>query len=212
MLDWKSLSLFFSAAAVLLLVPGPAVMYIVARSLDGGRRVGLIAVLGIALGTFCHILAAVLGLSLILATSALAFNVVKYAGAAYLIFLGIRKLAGRDSGPEPGPVPLRNHHSVFWEGALVNLLNPKTSLFFLAFLPQFADPVRGPVWAQILILGVMFLIMGIISDGLYVIVAGSLSDWRRRNARAMEGARIVSGGMYVALGLLAALSPSSRTR
>ena len=135
--------LFIVASVVLLLTPGPAVLFIVARSLEQGRAAGLVSVLGIHLGTIVHITAAAVGLSALLVSSALAFAIVKYLGAAYLIWIGIRTLLARDPDPEAPRVPAEPLRRVFRDGFVVNLFNPKTAIFFLAFLPQFVDPARA---------------------------------------------------------------------
>ncbi len=149
MFELSALAVFVTAAFVLLITPGPAVLYIVARSVDQGWLAGIVSVLGTGVGTLFHVVAAALGLSALLLSSVLAFNIVKYLGAAYLMYLGIRKLLIRDPLHQ-----LETHHqplsSIFYQGMLVNLLNPKTALFIFAFLPQFVDPVRGSVAAQIL--------------------------------------------------------------
>ena len=140
---WSTILLFLLAALGLLLIPGPAVLYIVTRSVSQGRRAGLVSVGGIELGGLVHALAAALGLSALLLTSALAFDVVKYLGAAYLIYLGVRTLLTRDDGKQAQALTPRSSSQLFTQGFLVNLLNPKTALFFYAFLPQFCQPRRG---------------------------------------------------------------------
>ena len=152
----STIALFLLAGLGLLLIPGPAVLYVVTRSAAQGRRAGLASVLGIESATCVHILAAALGLSAILLTSALAFNVVKYLGAAYLILLGLRTLLSKKKHQDVLVEPPRSLSQLFGQGFLVNLLNPKTALFFYAFLPQFVDPSRGAVVGQILLLGVLF--------------------------------------------------------
>src|SRR5215212_9450231 len=161
--------LFVVASVVLLRTPGPAVLYIIARSVEQGRTAGLVSVLGIHLGTIVHITAAAVGLSALVVSSALAFAVVKYVGAAYLIWIGIRALTAEDHDPEAPVVPAEPLHRVFRDGFVVNLFNPKTAIFFLAFLPQFVDPARGAVHWQILILGLTFMGLGIISDGMFAL-------------------------------------------
>ena len=153
------------ASVVLLLTPGPAVLYIVARSVEQGRAAGLVSVLGIHLGTIVHITAAAVGLSALVVSSALAFAIVKYLGAAYLIWIGIRTLDGQGPDPEAPAVPAEPLRRAFRDGFVVNLFNPKTAIFFLAFLPQFVDPARGALHWQILVLGLTFMGLGIISDG-----------------------------------------------
>jgi threonine/homoserine/homoserine lactone efflux protein len=206
-----SLGVFVLAALLLLLTPGPAVLYIVARSIDQGRRAGLVSMLGVHAGTVVHVGAAAAGLSALLATSAVAFSAVKYMGAAYLIYLGIRKL--RDRG-----APIIGIHSAgprlrraFMDGVVVNVLNPKTALFFLAFLPQFVDLSQGRVGSQIVVLGAIFVGLGLITDGAYALTAGAAAEWLRRHERFVASERWVSGGMYIGLGVAAALSSGQRS-
>jgi threonine/homoserine/homoserine lactone efflux protein len=208
--EFASLGLFIAAALVLLLTPGPAVLYIVARSIDQGRRAGLVSMLGVHAGTLVHVAAAAAGLSALLAASAMAFSVVKYLGAAYLIFLGVRRLLDRTTSvtsPRPGRRHLRR---AFLDGVVVNVLNPKTALFFLAFLPQFVMTARGDVGAQILGLGLLFVGLGVITDGLYALGAGTAAQWLRGNPQFVRSERWVSGGMYIGLGVAAAFSSTHR--
>ncbi|HEX2499991.1 MAG TPA: LysE family translocator [Methylomirabilota bacterium] len=204
------LGVFVVAAVVLLLTPGPAVLYIVTRSVEQGRLAGLVSALGVHAGTLVHVAAAALGVSALLVSSAVAFDVVKYLGALYLIYLGIRKLLGWDQGAEgraPGPRSLRR---LFGQGVVVNVLNPKTALFFLAFLPQFVDVSKGAVGVQILTLGLIFVALGVVSDGLYALAAGTAGDWLKRDGRLLRAERYVSGGVFVGLGLTAALAGNGR--
>jgi threonine/homoserine/homoserine lactone efflux protein len=197
-----SLWLFSLAALALLVIPGPAVLYVVVQSAEQGRRVGLASVAGIHLGTLVHVAAAAAGLSAIIVASALAFSVVKYAGAAYLIYLGVRKLLERDErvDVERGRESLQR---AFARGAMVNVLNPKTAIFFLAFLPQFVDADRGAVWSQALVLGLVFVALGFVSDSLYALAAGSAAGLLRRRRHVM---RYGSGLVYIGLGATAALA------
>jgi threonine/homoserine/homoserine lactone efflux protein len=202
----STLALFAVAALALLVVPGPAVLYIVTRSIDQGRRAGMASVAGIHTGSIVHVAAAAVGLSAVLAASATAFTVVKLAGAAYLIAIGVRKLLTKPDGAdahalEPRIVGLRRAYA---QGVVVNVLNPKTALFFLAFLPQFVDPDRGSVTAQTVVLGFTFIALGIVSDGTYALVAGSLGQRLRRSARFARLRDRTSGVVYIALGLAAA--------
>lgn len=207
--DLATLSLFLIAALALLLVPGPAVLYIVARSIDQGRLAGLVSVLGVGVGSLCHVIAAALGLSALLLSSALAFSLVKYLGAAYLIYLGIRKLLEKTTPIAP-PADPRSLKRLFWEGVLVNALNPKTALFFFAFLPQFVDVHRGSIAGQILFLGVLFVLLGIISDGLYALLAGSVRRHLRSGGRALAASRYATGTVFIGLGVATALADSGR--
>jgi len=207
--DATTFALFVAAALVMLVVPGPSVLYIVARSIEGGRTAGLVSVLGVQTGALVHIAFAAVGLSAILASSAVAFSVVKWLGAAYLIWLGLRRILGRDEGDgevtvEPAPLA-----RVFWQGVVVNTLNPKTALFFLAFLPQFVDPSRGAAWTQILLLGAAFVILALCSDGLYALLSGTAGGWlrlRMKGASFRQTQRFVSGGILIALGAVAAVA------
>jgi threonine/homoserine/homoserine lactone efflux protein len=208
--DLAGLGLFIAAALVLLITPGPAVLYIVARSIDQGRRAGLVSMLGVHAGTLVHVAAAAAGLSALLAASAMAFSVVKYLGAAYLIFLGVRRLLDRTTSVT-APRPERRHlRRAFLDGGVVNVLNPKTALFFLAFLPQFVTTTRGDVGAQILGLGLLFVGLGVITDGLYAVGAGTAAHWLRGNQQFIRSERWVSGSMYIGLGLAAAFSSTHR--
>ena len=203
MIDASTLLVYAAASAAVVAVPGPNHLYIAARGVAQGRRAGVASALGVETGTLLHIAAAAAGLSYLLARSAELFAVVKWAGVAYLAYLGIRALTGRGTGgDEPRPQPLRR---VFLEGVVVNVLNPKTVLFFLAFLPQFVDPF-GDVPAQVLLLGLVLAVIGLASDLVYALTAGSLG--RRLRASTL---RYASGVVYLALALVAALSGAGRT-
>ena len=206
--DAATLALFSLAALALIVVPGPAVLYIVARSVDQGRRAGVVSALGIGVGGLVHVLAATVGLSALVVSSARAFEAVKYAGAAYLIVLGVRRLLTREEAPEDRDVQRAPLGRVFRDGVVVNVLNPKTALFFLAFLPQFVDPDAGPVALQTAVLGFVFVSLALASDSLYGLAAGTLGGALRRS-RAYAGARRwVSGSVFVGLGLATAVSGS----
>jgi threonine/homoserine/homoserine lactone efflux protein len=208
--EWTSLGVFVAAALLLLITPGPAVLYIVARSVDQGRRAGLVSAAGVHAGTLVHVAAAAAGASVILAASATLFGVVKYLGAAYLIYLGVRRLLDRAAVPAPGETPAIPMRRAFVDGAVVNVLNPKTALFFLAFLPQFVDPSRGAGGPQVLALGLVFVMLGLLTDGLYAVAAGSVRQWVRASPRFMDGQRWATGSMYIGLGVLAAVSDTRR--
>jgi threonine/homoserine/homoserine lactone efflux protein len=208
--EWSSLGLFVIAALALLLTPGPAVLYIVTRSIDQGRRAGLVSVAGVHVGTLAHIFAAAAGLSALLATSATAFGVVKYLGAAYLIYLGVRRLLDRRAPPGAGPDAPKRLGRAFLDGVVVNVLNPKTALFFLAFLPQFVTVSHGHVGEQIVWLGVVFVLLGTITDSLYALTAGSAARWLRGRPGFLSSERWVAGGLYIGLGVVAALSSGHR--
>ncbi len=206
-----NLWLFTVAALTLLLIPGPAVLYIVAHSVEQGRLAGFVSDLGIHSATLVHVLAAALGLSALLASSALAFSIVKYAGAAYLIWLGLKKIFGRTEAPGTGGALARYRYAqLFRDGFIVNLLNPKTALFFFAFLPQFVDPSRGHVAMQITLLGLIFTFLGFVTDGCYAFAAGGASNWLKRSRGYLELERYVSGTLLIGLGLTAAFTGNQK--
>ncbi|HLY50535.1 MAG TPA: LysE family translocator [Solirubrobacteraceae bacterium] len=202
----STLLLFVAASLALLAIPGPAVIYVVTRSIEQGRRAGLISMLGVELGTLTYALAATAGLSGLLAASTVAFTVVKYAGAAYLVVLGLRKLLERELVPAASS-PRRPR--LFINGLTVQLLNPKIAIFFVAFLPQFVTHTRGAATLQLLVLGVLFTALAVLSDGSYALVAGAVGRWLRRRARANQALMKLSGCIYIGLGVAAALSGPS---
>jgi threonine/homoserine/homoserine lactone efflux protein len=199
----STLGLFALAALALLVIPGPSVLYIMTRSVEQGRKAGLVSVLGIHTGTLVHIAAAATGLSALLLTSATLFDVVKLAGAGYLIVLGISRLVKRVQ-PTERTIERASLQRVFAQGFVVNVLNPKTALFFVAFFPQFVTEGRGPVAVQILVLGAVFVVLGMLSDSTYALVSGTLATRLRARARARGPRRQWSGIVLVALGLVAA--------
>ncbi len=209
--EFSTLIVFSIAAWVLLITPGPAVLYIVARSIDQGRMAGIVSTLGVAMGTLFHVVAAALGVSALLVSSALAFNVVKYLGAAYLIYLGVRKLLTKETVAHLQIIEHKSLSSIFFQGIIVNLLNPKTALFFFAFLPQFADVTHGSVAMQIFVLGTIFVTLGIFSDSLWAIVAGTVGQWLKDNLQFLRAQRYFAGTVFIALGLTAALSGSGKS-
>jgi threonine/homoserine/homoserine lactone efflux protein len=210
MIEPSKLYLFLSAALVLLLIPGPAVLYITARSASQGRVAGLVSVLAIETANFVQAVAAALGLSAILLSSALAFDVVKYLGAAYLIYLGIRKLLASDNGAKDEAVKQESLSRIYWQGFAVNILNPKTALFFFAFLPQFVDPAKGNVTGQNLLLGAIFVGLAIITDSMYALLASSLAGKLTGNKRFQKGQRYFAGLVYIGLGITTALAGAKK--
>ncbi|GGP05539.1 LysE family translocator [Nonomuraea glycinis] len=197
--DFTTLMLFCAATLALLLVPGPAVLFIVTRSVAQGRSAGLVSVLGVHAGSLVHVAAATLGISALLAASATAFTVVKYAGIAYLVWLGARKLLRRGGGDEAVELPVHSRRRMFWEGFVVNVLNPKTAIFFLAFLPQFTDAAIGPIAPQMLLLGLLWVVLGMASDGTYAMLAATLAGRVRRSATARRRLDIGTGLVYLGL-------------
>jgi threonine/homoserine/homoserine lactone efflux protein len=204
--DLTHLPLFLLASAVLLLTPGPAVLYIIARSVDQGRRAGFVSVCGIEVGNFMHVIAATLGLSALLLSSALAFTIVKYLGAAYLIYLGLRKLFTREAIQAPGAHQPQRLRRIFSQGVVVAALNPKTALFFVAFLPQFVDLSQGAIAGQMMVLGCIFILMAVISDSIYALIAATVGQRLKGSRSAVRAERYVVGSVYIGLGVTAALA------
>ena len=203
----STIALFALASLALAVVPGPAVTYIVMHSVDKGRRAGLASAAGVASGGLVHVAAATVGLSALIASSATAFTVVKLVGALYLIVVGIRRIAGRDDSEQvqAPPAPLGR---LYRQGVIVNVFNPKTALFFLAFLPQFVD--RGSsIPPQVALLGITFAAIAFASDCLYALLADLLAGRLRRSGRGARARRFVSGGIFVALGVTAAAAHRS---
>jgi len=205
------------AAITLLVIPGPSVLYIVTRSVDQGRAAGLASVGGIHVGTLVHVAAAAFGLSALLVSSATAYNAVRWVGAAYLVWLGVRRLLAREEdtaaiaggGPDARRQGLRR---VFAQGVVVNVLNPKTALFFFAFLPQFVDTTRGSVQFQVVVFGVAFVLLGLVSDGTYAVAASAGARWLRRRPGVARTSRLVSGGVLISLGVTTALAGSRSSK
>jgi threonine/homoserine/homoserine lactone efflux protein len=213
--DFAHWSVFFAATIILLLVPGPSVMYVVARGIDQGYRAAVFSSLGLGLGDLLQVVCAAVGLSALLASSVVLLSIAKYVGAAYLVFLGVRRLletnasalptsGGREHTPRR--IPSR---SLIIQGFLA--LNPKTALFFLALFPQFVAPNAGPAWLQILLFGCVFVALGFITNSLYGCLGGKvLGSLARRSNRFQNASRFVSGGTLIALGVAAAVTHTSR--
>ena len=208
--DATTLLIFLGASLVVLVTPGPAVLYIVARSIDQGRLAGVVSTLGVAAGSCVHSAAAALGISALLASSAVAFNVVKLIGAAYLIYLGVRKFLVADPLESEIVVEHKRLRQIFVQGVIVNVFNPKTALFFLAFLPQFVDVSKGHVALQIILLGVIFALLGILSDGTYAVAAGSFGQWLKSHTGVLRAQRYFAGSVFIALGVLTAATGNSK--
>ena len=205
---------FTATAAVFCVVPGPNVLYIVSRSLAEGRRAGLASVAGVNTASVVHVALAAVGLSALLASSALTYDIVRYAGAAYLVWLGVQALV-RSRAPETETERTQPSEAdagaAYRQGVLVNLLNPKTALFFLALLPQFVDPTQGSTALQVIVLGFVLIAVGLVNDCLYAAGAGTLSDRLRRRASYARASQRFSGVVYIALGLGAAVLGHRRT-
>lgn len=209
-LDPERLALFAGASLLLLVTPGPAVLYIVAQAAQHGTRAGLVSALGLTTGGAVHVAAAAAGVSALLAASAPAFHALRLAGAAYLVWLGVRTLVRRPSSPgmssnEDAAVDSASGLARTWRrGIVVNVLNPKAAVFFVAFLPQFVDPSRGATSLQLLLLGLLFLLLGMATDALYAVAAGRAARRLRSDRWRAALTRWVPGSVYVALGVAAA--------
>jgi threonine/homoserine/homoserine lactone efflux protein len=196
---------------VLLAIPGPAVLYVVSRSIDQGRRAGLASVAGISTGTVVHVTLATVGLSSLILASRVAFDAVRYVGAAYLIFLGVRRLLRRERETAEVARPPRTVRDLYTQGLIVNLLNPKTIVFIFAFIPQFVDPGARHVWLQVLVLGLSFALLGTLSDSLYALAAGSIADKLRGSRGMARFERWFGGGALIGLGVVAAVVSPNRS-
>jgi len=211
MFDSTRLVLFLTAAVLLAIAPGPGMLYVLARSLAGGKLEGVLSALGTFLGGMVHVWAAALGVSIILARSAAAFAMVKYAGAAYLCFLGVRMIldARRESGTAEIALdsvrPLRNP---LWQGVATEVLNPKTALFFLSFIPQFVDRSHGHVFLQFVALGTISVVLNTTADLIVIALAGPLGKRIRSSATFRRRQRTVTGAIMIGLGTYLATSES----
>ena len=208
--DLSHYLLFVAAALVLLFIPGPAVIYIVTRSIDQGRRAGLMSVLGVAVGSVVHVTAAALGLSGLLLSSTIAFQSVKYLGAAYLVFLGVQKFVKPEQSTQTVEREAPGAFRIFYQGVFANTLNPKTALFFFAFLPQFVNVARGNVALQIMFLGLTFTVLGLCSDGSWALLASAAGNRLKQSSAFQRGQRYVAGSVYLGLGLATAFSGSRK--
>ena len=208
MFESSQLYLFLIASLALLLTPGPAVLYIVARSINQGRMAGIVSVLGVETANFFHASAAAFGLSAILLSSALAFDIVKYLGAAYLIYLGIRKIIAREDQAKTEVGKQESLSRIYSQGFVVNLFNPKTALFFFAFLPQFVNTSNGNITLQIFLLGIIFVIMAIITDSAYAIISSLIANQLNANKNFAKSQRYFTGLIYIGLGVVTAFTGS----
>lgn len=194
------------ASIALVVIPGPAVIYILTRSVSQGRNAGLVSAVGVNLGSSVHVLAAVAGLTVVLASSAAAYTVIKWAGVAYLAWIGVRTLMKDDEDftqPQLEPTALRK---IFIQGVLVNMLNPKVAIFFLAFLPQFVDADAPSATMQTLVLGMTLVFIGLVSDSLYALAGGTVGDALRRQPTVARATRLAAGSIYLALAGIAAFT------
>jgi threonine/homoserine/homoserine lactone efflux protein len=191
---------FLFAALMLNIAPGPDMLYVIGRSVGQGRRAGIVSSLGVFVGCWVHILAAALGVAALLRSSPMAFNAVRYAGAAYLIYLGIKMLAQK-TDLSARPLKPEGLTSIFRQGVLTNVLNPKVAIFFLAFLPQFIDAHRGSVALQIVLLGLIFNVGGTLVNLAVAYAGGTLGELLRRNEHFARLQRWFTGVIFIGLGL-----------
>ncbi|MBY8976596.1 LysE family translocator [Rhodobacteraceae bacterium NNCM2] len=205
MIDQATLITYLAVLLGFVFLPGPAVLLTLAKSMASGTRVGLATGAGIAVGDVIHTLLAVVGISAIILASAVLFSVVKYLGAAYLVYLGLRAIVERAETDLPRPPRHLDARAAFRQAILMEVLNPKSALFFLAFLPQFVRPENGAVWLQLTTLGLLFVAMGLVSTMVVALSAGHVSRFLRRNPAFMRWQGKVVGGIYCALGLRLAL-------
>jgi threonine/homoserine/homoserine lactone efflux protein len=212
MFDSARFPLFLTAAVLLAIAPGPGMLYVLARSLAGGKREGVLSALGTFLGGMVHVFAAALGVSIILAKSALAFATVKYVGAAYLCFLGVRMILDarkENAAPDAVPDAGKRARNPLWQGVATEVLNPKTALFFLAFIPQFVNRGSGHVFLQFVALGAISVVMNTTADLIVIAMAGPLGERMRASATFRRRQRTVTGAIMMGLGTYLATSESS---
>ena len=203
----STLPVFIAASIVLLVIPGPAVLFIVARSGAQGRRAGFVSVLGVHTASIVHVSAAVAGLSAVVVASAVAFTAVKFVGGVYLIVLGIKSIRAARSSPTTSVPTIRPEKQLFAEAFVVNLLNPKVALFFLAFLPQFVERGHGAIWSQTLVLGAVYIALGLCSDSMYVLIGARVGSWLGGRSEQLRASRFAEGGILVGLGVLTLALP-----
>jgi threonine/homoserine/homoserine lactone efflux protein len=208
----STIPVFMAASIALLVIPGPAVLFIVARSSAQGRRAGFVSVVGVHTASIVHVLAAVVGLSAVVVASAVAFTAVKFVGGLYLIYIGVKSIRAARRTHTVAMPALRPQRRLFGEAFIVNLLNPKVAIFFLAFLPQFVDRQHAPVWSQTLVLGVLYIGLGLCSDSMYVLVGAKVGQWLSGSAQRLRASRYAEGGILVGLGMLTLALPHQRAK
>lgn len=197
---------FITASLIVLVIPGPGVMYVVARSLSQGYTAGLVSALGLSAGVLAHVLASIIGLSAILMTSATAFTIVKYLGAGYLVYLGIRAILSTRTINEPQELNRSPLLRLFLDGVIVSVFNPKIAIFFFSFLPQFVDPGAGSATSQIVTLGLVYAVLALITDSTYGLIAGRIRNSPRREVTGRPAIQYIAGSLLIGLGLKTALS------
>lgn len=205
--DTSTLGLFLIASLAILVVPGPAVLYIVARGIHQGRSAALVSTLGVEVGTLIQLLAATLGLSVLVTSSDVGFSILKYSGAVVLVLLAFRTLSVRSIFSSHGRIEHPDSlWRMFFQGVVVEVLNPKTAIFLLAFLPQFADPDRGSAGWQMLTLGLIFILLAMFNDSLFALMSGALGGWLGRKPGFLTCQKYVSSSVYLGLALMTVIS------
>ena len=209
MIEPAKFALFITVSWALILVPGPDMLYVITRGMTHGRRAGMLSAIGVVCGILVHTLAAALGLTVIFQTSALAFLIVKYVGAVYLVYLGIKAWREKSVIGLPVSPPSASSHQLFWQGVLSNVLNPKIAIFFLAFLPQFVDRGSSQVTLQLIALGLTFAFLGLLFLLVVGYSSGTIGRWITRRPKYAQFLGRLSGGILVALGVRLALTENS---
>ncbi|ANT48877.1 LysE family translocator [Mesorhizobium amorphae] len=204
MIDLATLATYVAVVLGFVFIPGPATLLTVARATSSGTKVGIATGAGIAAGDVVHTFMAIIGISAVIATSAMLFSIIKYIGAAYLVYLGIRAILEKAPANPAGSLPI-SAGKAFRQAIVTEVLNPKTALFFLAFLPQFVHPDNGWVVLQLMVLGAVFVLLGLFSTVVFAVSAGGLGRFLRRNPAVLRWQGKVVGGIYCALGLRLAL-------
>ncbi|MFI6447720.1 LysE family translocator [Kitasatospora sp. NPDC050543] len=208
--SWAALTLFVPTVVALVAIPGPNMLLILSRGIGQGRRAAFASAVGVELGTLVHVLGTVIGVSALIAASSLAFNTVKYAGAAYLVYLGVRTLLAKQDQAAPGAPAAAGERqpvrTLLRQGALVNVLNPKVALFFLALLPQYVNPGRGSVASQTLVLGMIFFVIALAMDLVYAVASVGVGAWLARSLRFARAQKYITGCTYLVLGISAAFA------
>ena len=208
----SALPVFIAASIALLVIPGPAVLFIVARSGAQGRRAGFVSVVGVHTASIVHVGAAVAGLSAVVVASAIAFTAVKFIGGLYLIYLGVKSIRGARRASGAVAPTRRPEKRLFAEAFVVNLLNPKVALFFLAFLPQFVERGHGAIWTQTLVLGLVYIALGLCSDSMYVLIGARMGSWMNGRAGRLRASQYAEGGILVGLGVLTLALPHQKNK
>ena len=211
MLSITTIFVFSISSILLALTPGPDMLYIAARSVAQGRSAGIVSALGVHSGLLIHTIAAALGISALIEASAVAFNLIRFAGAAYLIYLGIQAFMSKSEPLEVKPVAQKTMKEIFYQGLITNLLNPKVILFFLAFLPQFIDPTKGNASTQLILLGILLVVVSLPVDIAVGLLGGVLGKWMKSNKGMQRSGKWITGSVFISLGIGTAIFGTRRS-